>query len=263
MVSFTCIQTVSLPRQQRSISLTAIVVPNEALPRLVVATNTLQCWLLISTADAVQDEPQSAILFSPHFLRFVSTSGRSLRVWEAKTGRLVQCLNDVCASHITAIAFDATERTCFLGEHSGSISQLNLSAGQIFRRLPKHQGELIAIGLVSDVSAGGSRSAGDGGTVRGSKLQRKGTLLVSIGCDQHLHVCSADEGTLVFDMRMVASTREDELTSLCTSADTHALIAVGTSHGAIQVPHLLRAIDYHTHYALVTSDLPHLLRASD
>jgi hypothetical protein len=72
---------------------------------------------------------QVAVHFSPRFMRVVTASGRTVRVWEARSGALVSTFRGVAATAISAVLLDKTERNVIVGEHSGAVSLISLATG--------------------------------------------------------------------------------------------------------------------------------------
>eukprot|EP00966_Prymnesium_polylepis_P053614 1239582-Prymnesium_polylepis.1 len=218
----------------------------------------------MGAADEVPDEPQTVVLFSPRFMRMLSAASRSLRVWEARTGKLISTMRDCTATHIVQICLDHTERCCFTGEHSGDVCMFNLAAGQLARRMTKHDGEIIALALLKDW--------GSGGKGLGGEVEKHGSLLVS-ACNALILVSSVCEGTCLFRLSVTPGVGPPgaansggggggnapeppkpfgkpatqaprpnslgqsmgELSALCTSVNSLALLCAGTGNGGFQV----------------------------
>ena len=65
--------------------------------------------------------------------------------WDAESGKLLNRLDNVTPTPITAMCLDDRERKLLLADHSGSILVLNYDNGALMKRLSAHQGEVSAL----------------------------------------------------------------------------------------------------------------------
>ena len=60
---------------------------------------------------------------------FVTAAGRDVLTWDAESGKLLNRLDNVTPTPITAMCLDDRERKLLLADHSGSILVLNYDNG--------------------------------------------------------------------------------------------------------------------------------------
>eukprot|EP00474_Spongospora_subterranea_P005636 CRZ06094.1 hypothetical protein [Spongospora subterranea] len=70
-------------------------------------------------------EPTSIALYNDHFATFVTAAGRSLKIWETKSGAIRSVYRDVTETVITALAFDHSQKKIVVGDGTGTIRVLN------------------------------------------------------------------------------------------------------------------------------------------
>ena len=65
--------------------------------------------------------------------------------WDAESGKLLNRLDNVTPTPITAMCLDDRERKLLLADHSGTILVLNYDNGALMKRLSAHKGEVSAL----------------------------------------------------------------------------------------------------------------------
>lgn len=99
--------------------------------------------------DVSDDNPIMCALFSNIRFEFYIAGGRSINVWNAKTGKPTRCLKNVFDSDITALALDKQHRKLIVGSHLGKLKVYDILSGVMTNELDSHSeenGEISFIG---------------------------------------------------------------------------------------------------------------------
>ena len=63
---------------------------------------------------------------------------RSIKIWDAKTGKPVRVLKNVFSSDITTMEFDEHHRKLIIGSHQGELKVYDLLSGIMTHELEPH-----------------------------------------------------------------------------------------------------------------------------
>ena len=112
--------------------------------RVVAATKRLHFFDQCDpTADAVSDDlPITCAVFNSVSLTVISAAGRSVKIWNALTGKVARVYRDLAASDITALCLDDRQRKFFVGDHFGTIKCYNYSNGALMKEFDAHNSEV-------------------------------------------------------------------------------------------------------------------------
>lgn len=91
------------------------------------------------------DFPVVVALFNAEMLTILTASGRSVRVWDALTGKLKSTFKDVATSDITAMCIDDRKRKFLLGTHDGTIRVYNCANGVEMKSMTPHDAEVSSL----------------------------------------------------------------------------------------------------------------------
>lgn len=69
--------------------------------------------------DVSNDNPILVALFSNIRFEFYIAGGRSITIWNAKTGKPTRCIKNCLDSDITAMSLDKWHRKIIVGSHLG------------------------------------------------------------------------------------------------------------------------------------------------
>lgn len=89
--------------------------------------------------------PLAGGLYNRAARSFVTAAGRDVLTWDAESGKLLNHLDNVTPTPITAMCLDDRERKLLLADHSGTILVLNYDNGALMKRLSAHKGEVSAL----------------------------------------------------------------------------------------------------------------------
>lgn len=95
------------------------------------------------------DFPISCAKFSEKRLEIYVASEKSVKVWDAKTGKPVRNLKNVLNSDITCLELDDAHRKLVIGSHTGEVKIYDLISGVCTLSLDQHnpfEGEISYIG---------------------------------------------------------------------------------------------------------------------
>lgn len=73
---------------------------------------------------AANAAPALAVLdaiYNPTTLTFLTASGSSVKVWDARSGELTHVFRGLLPSDITSVCLDDRERKLIVGDHQGNI----------------------------------------------------------------------------------------------------------------------------------------------
>ena len=75
------------------------------------------------------DNPITSAKFSERRLEIYVAGERSIKVWDARTGKPVRALKNILESDITCMELDAHHRKLIVGSHQGEIKLFDLISG--------------------------------------------------------------------------------------------------------------------------------------
>jgi len=104
--------------------------------------------------ESSDDNPIQCALFSPVRFEIYIAGERSIKVWNAKTGKPVRVLKNIFESDITCMEFDKSHRKLIAGDHHGRLKVFDLLSGVMTHELDSHDshegGEISFIGYGDD-----------------------------------------------------------------------------------------------------------------
>ncbi|GBG25620.1 Coatomer subunit beta'-1 [Hondaea fermentalgiana] len=89
--------------------------------------------------------PTIGVIFNETALTFTTAAGRSVKLWDAESGRLIRIYRDISGSEITALCFDGRKRKFITGDHEGRVTVFNLANGARMKDLSPHASEIVAL----------------------------------------------------------------------------------------------------------------------
>lgn len=89
--------------------------------------------------------PTIGVIFNESALTFTTAAGRSVKLWDAESGRLIRIYRDISRAEITALCFDGRKRKFITGDHEGRITVFNLANGARMKNLSAHASEIVAL----------------------------------------------------------------------------------------------------------------------
>ena len=84
------------------------------------------------------DAPIFSTCFSPSQLLFFIAGNRSIKVWNAATGRPMRILADLGSTEITTLCLDETSRKIIVGDHAGKIAMFDPMSGVLLKTFRAH-----------------------------------------------------------------------------------------------------------------------------
>ena len=99
--------------------------------------------------ESSDDHPIQCALFSPIRFEFYIAGEKSIKIWNAKTGKPVRVLKNIFDSDITCMDFDHSHRKLVVGNHLGQVKVFDLLSGIMTHQLEGHDpadGEISFIG---------------------------------------------------------------------------------------------------------------------
>ena len=103
--------------------------------------------------ESSDDNPIQCALFSPIRFEFYIAGEKSIKVWNASTGKPVRVLKNIFDSDITCMDFDKSHRKLIVGDHLGHVKVFDLLSGVMIYELDGHDpvdGEISFIGYTED-----------------------------------------------------------------------------------------------------------------
>jgi WD40 repeat protein len=79
--------------------------------------------------ESSDDNPIQCALFSPIRFEFYIAGEKSIKIWNAKTGKPVRVLKNIFESDITCMDFDYSHRKLIAGNHLGQVKVFDLLSG--------------------------------------------------------------------------------------------------------------------------------------
>ncbi len=103
--------------------------------------------------ESSDDNPINCALFSPIRFEFYIAGERSIKIWNAKTGKPVRVLRNIFDSDITCMELDQKHRKLIVGDHLGHVKTFDLLSGIMTHELDGHDpqdGEISFIGYADE-----------------------------------------------------------------------------------------------------------------
>lgn len=95
------------------------------------------------------DHPITCAKFSQERLEIYVAGERSIKIWDARTGKPVRVMKNVLDSDITCMELDQSHRKLVVGSHQGEVKVFDLISGINTLALDSHdpqEGEISFIG---------------------------------------------------------------------------------------------------------------------
>jgi WD40 repeat protein len=80
--------------------------------------------------------------FSDHSLSFCTAGGRSIKIWDGESGKLLRSYRDVVRADISRMSVSSDGRLCIVGDCEGGVAVINYATGQKVKALPGHIGSV-------------------------------------------------------------------------------------------------------------------------
>ena len=80
--------------------------------------------------------------FHPETLEFIVPVGKSLKIWDALTGKVKKMYKNVTSSDITLFLFDEKFKRFLVGDAEGNLLIYNYYTGNVMKTLSKHHGPI-------------------------------------------------------------------------------------------------------------------------
>eukprot|EP00947_MAST-08B_sp_MAST-8B-sp1_P005471 g5471.t1 len=91
-------------------------------------------------------------IFNEVSLTIITTSGSTVKIWSALTGKLVNVFRNMTSggSDITAICLDDRKRKFILGDHNGFINVYNYQSGALMKSFDSHKGQISELVYIEE-----------------------------------------------------------------------------------------------------------------
>lgn len=99
------------------------------------------------------DNPITSAKFSDIRLEIYVAGERSIKIWDARSGKPVRALKNVLESDITCMELDSSHRKLIVGSHQGEIKIFDLLSGVNTLTLDQHnpfEGEVSFLGYAGE-----------------------------------------------------------------------------------------------------------------
>ena len=103
--------------------------------------------------DYTDDKTICSAIFSEKRLEIFVAGERSIKIWDARTGKPIRVIKNVFTSEITVMTLDEEHRKLIVGSHQGKLKIYDLQSGIEVLELEEHN---EADGLVSFIGYGGN-----------------------------------------------------------------------------------------------------------
>ena len=91
------------------------------------------------------DNPIIFAAYNPNGNFFITAAGRSLKLWDALTGRLEKSFVNIVDSTITTVCIDDRLRRIVVGTNNGKVQVFNINSGSHMKDFPAHKTEVSAL----------------------------------------------------------------------------------------------------------------------
>ena len=147
ILDYSCIQTFYVTNVSQVTCIRAV--PKHR--RLLFGSRCFKVWQYQRPfiPEFSDDNPICCAKFSPKNFEIYVAGERSIKIWNAKTGKPVRVLKNVFSSDITTMEFDEHHRKLIIGSHMGEIKVYDLLSGIMTHELEGHDaqdGEISFIG---------------------------------------------------------------------------------------------------------------------
>ena len=89
--------------------------------------------------NLADDESCICILYNEVFFTFVTAHPKSVKIWDAETGKLQGVFRELTNREITCIALDKRQRKLFVGDSKGRVFSINVKNGALMKKFARHK----------------------------------------------------------------------------------------------------------------------------
>eukprot|EP00826_Nyctotherus_ovalis_P019798 TRINITY_DN16152_c0_g1_i2.p1 TRINITY_DN16152_c0_g1~~TRINITY_DN16152_c0_g1_i2.p1 ORF type:complete len:832 (-),score=266.38 TRINITY_DN16152_c0_g1_i2:250-2745(-) len=201
--------------------------------------------------NLADDESCLCILYNSVFFNFITAHPKSVKIWDAETGRLQNVFRDLTNREITSIALDKRQRKLFVGDSKGRVFSINVKNGALMKKFARHDDATSSLVYCGDTTQLGScgwdgvvmihdDSQSDSQNESRSKFtQHTGAVNFLSYCEETLLLasCSDDGNVLLFNLK---SYRQDAVLKgdktaikVCTFLGGSGCLASGDIEGKL------------------------------
>ncbi len=153
ILDYSCIQTFNVPNVNQVTCIRAVARHR----RLITGSRSFKVFQYSKPFqnEYSDDAPITCAKFSAEKLEIYVAGERSVKVWDARTGKPVRVLKNVLDSDITVMELDTQHRKLIVGSHQGEVKVFDLISGVNTLTLDSHdpqEGEISYIGYGGDDS---------------------------------------------------------------------------------------------------------------
>ena len=154
--------------------------------------------------------------FNPENSTFITIAESKIKLWNARSGKLIAEMVDFAPSEVTACCLDERKKKVLIGTAGGDVLVLNYMNAILLKAGEKHRGQ-----------------------VSGLVYSRKDKCAISCGWDSKIHVHDETSGKVLDLVRATDTTYEKETTCVAFSSSL-GVVAVGSLDLSV------RLFDYQT-----------------
>eukprot|EP01022_Parablepharisma_sp_SALTPOND_P017929 TRINITY_DN2914_c0_g1_i1.p2 TRINITY_DN2914_c0_g1~~TRINITY_DN2914_c0_g1_i1.p2 ORF type:complete len:945 (-),score=108.06 TRINITY_DN2914_c0_g1_i1:6739-9573(-) len=201
--------------------------------------------------NLADDESCLCILYNKVFFTFITAHPKSVKVWDAETGKLQSVFRDLTTREITSIALDKRQRKLFVGDSKGRVFSINVKNGALMKKFARHDNvtsSLVYCGETTRLMSAGwdslimvhddkqSESQSESRT-KFKKHEDQVNCLDYCEKEKLLASCSDDRTVLVYNLqtyRLEAEFKKHEAeVKVCTFLGDNGCLATGDMLGKI------------------------------
>lgn len=155
--------------------------------------------------------------FNPVSLTFITAAGRSVKIWDALTGRLQAEYHSLTEadSAITAVCLDERQRRFLVGDQSGRISLYNYSSGALMHTVHQHKYAITSLHYLPSETLG----------------VKENLILAASGPELSVHREEEVKNSLV---NRLLEAKSYDVTAVATSRPLN-VIAIGYGDGSVMI----------------------------
>lgn len=147
--NFLCVQTFNAPLDElAAFSLTYSSNGSQSMKkRIICGGKKLSYFEYDEPKDQLltDEKPCLQVIFNATLLCITTLHPDSLKVWDAKTGKLISVYRGLSSHELCSIILDNRQRKLFVGDSSGEIFTVNIRNGARMKNFQKH--DLAVTGL--------------------------------------------------------------------------------------------------------------------
>jgi len=92
----------------------------------------------MENVNLTDDESCISIIYNSVFFTFITTHPKSVKVWDAETGKLESVYRNLTSQDITSVVIDVRQRKLFVGDSKGRVFAVNVKNGALMKKFAKH-----------------------------------------------------------------------------------------------------------------------------